>query len=214
MTNLMIEKLKMRRSVKSVDMFAPAPSKAELQEILTIAARVPDHGRRVPFHFMVFEGGTRALVGEKIAEIDAKENPMATEKKMEIEENRFSRAPLVVAVIYRKRQGKHPLWEQMLTAGAVCQNMLLAADAYGYAGQWLSEWYAYNEEFRTFLGLDERDVVAGFMHIGTPPLEKPEERERPDLNKIVTYWHPNQPINNGDDVYDTDKFPIPPLGLS
>lgn len=201
-----------RRSVKAVDMKAPGPSEDQLDVILQAASRVPDHGKVVPFYFMVIRGEHRQVVGDKVAEIFQKQNPDAPIDKVEIERNRFNRAPCVVAVIYRQRRGKHPLWEQALTAGAVCQNMLIAAHAQGLVGQWLSEWYAYDDDMRAFLDLDERDVVAGFMHLGSPPDEKPQERERPDLNEIVTYWSPDAPVKKGD-LYDRPKFSFPRLGF-
>ncbi len=209
----MINLLKTRRSPKAATMNASAPSAEELQDILTIAARVPDHGRVVPFHFTVFQGEERERVGKVIADIFVKENPSAPADKIEIERNRFLRAPLVIAVNYRKRRGKHPLWEQMMTAGAACQNLLLAVHAHGYVGQWLSEWYAYNDEFRSYLGLDDRDTIAGFIHIGSAPDEAPAERERSDLAEIVTYWQDGKPLKKGDDGYDNKKFNYPRLGI-
>ena len=150
-------------------------------------------------------------VGEIIADVFAQKNPNASEGKVEIERARFLRAPLVVAIVYRARKAKNPLWEQMLTCGAAAQNFLLAANACGYGAQWLSEWYAYDEDVRSSLGLDARDVVAGFMHVGSVK-DAPEERDRPDLSAIVTRWSPDVTINKGDQ-YDRDKFGFPPLGF-
>lgn len=208
----MLDLLLTRRSVKAADLQAPGPTAAQLRMLLTAAARVPDHGKTMPFYFLVFEGKARAVIGRKIADVFVRQNPDAPADKVELEANRFLRAPLVVGVIYRKRRGKHPLWEQMLSVGAACQNMLLAAHAMGFAGNWLSEWHAYDDDVRAALGLDERDMVAGYIHIGTPPADKPEDRDRPDLDEIVTFWEDGAPIKKGD-LYDRPKFDFPPLRL-
>lgn len=210
--NPVMNMLQTRRSVKASEMGEETPNQDQLNEILTAAARVPDHGKTMPFYFITFQGQNREAMGSKIAEIFKKQNPEASADKIKTEERRFLRAPLVVAVVYRARRGKHPLWEQMMTAGASCQNMLLAAQSLGFAGQWLSEWYAYDKEFRSYLGLDERDVIAGFMHFGGTPAVKPEDRERPDLNKITTHWMPEISLNKGDN-YDRPKFKFPKSGF-
>lgn len=209
----MIRYLSARRSVKASDMLAPGPNAAQLQNILKCAARVPDHGRRVPFYFVVFEGGKRDMAGKIVAKHFAKNNPDAPNEKIEEEAQRFNRASLVVGVVYRARQGKHPIWEQILTAGAVCENLVLAANAEGFAAQWLSEWYAYDEDVRTEFGLDHRDVVAGFVHLGTNGDSPLVERGRPELEHIVTHWAPGVALNKGDAHYDTEKFDIPHLGF-
>ncbi len=203
--------LEARRSVSVKNLAAPGPDKAALDKILKTAARVPDHGRTVPFYFVTFEGAARVRAGEKIAEIFKRDNPDASADKIEAEANRFARAPLVVGVIYRARRGKHPLWEQMLSAGAVCQNLLLAANASGFGANWLTEWYAYNNEFKDYLGLDGRDIVAGFIHIGSVT-EIPEERERPDMSAITTSWTPGIALNKGD-ADGGGKFDFPRLGF-
>ncbi len=210
--NQALQLLRTRRSVKAAELLAPGPDMDQLQDILTIAARVPDHGKTMPFYFVVFEGEGRAKIGDVIADVFAENDPVAEVDKIEVERARFMRAPLVVAVVYRARRGKHPLWEQMMSAGAVCQNLLLAAHAHGFAGQWLTEWYAYDDTVRAALGLDDRDVVAGFVYIGSPPAELPQDRDRPDLAEIVTRYDGCVPLNKGD-VYDRDKFPFPRVGV-
>lgn len=196
-----------RRSVKVQDICAPGPSKVELDRILTAAARVPDHGKLFPFHFMVFEGEAREEVGALIAESYIKDNPEAREDQVQAERERFMRAPTIVGVISRLRPGKHPLWEQLMTAGAAAQNFSLAAHASGYGVVWLSEWYSYHDDVKAGLGLDERDHIAGFMFLGSIK-DAPEERDRPDMEKIVTHWRKGMALNNGDH-YDREKFDIP-----
>ncbi len=201
-----------RRSIKAVDLVLPAPNAQELQVILTAAARVPDHGKVVPFYFIVFEGDARAQAGDMIAQAYTRNNRDASADKIEAERGRFMRSPLVVAIIMRERQSKNPLWEQVLSVGAVAQNFLLACDALGYGAQWLTEWYAYDEYVRDAMGLDAHDAVAGFIYVGTA-LKAPEERERPDLDLIVNHWSgQNTPLKKGD-VYNRDKFDFPPMGV-
>lgn len=178
-----------RRSVKPDKLAAPGPSAAELQQILTIAARVPDHKKLVPWRFIVFEGEARDKFGAAIAEACAAEDrdpPSAV--RLETERKRFLRAPLVVAVISRivPKPGA-PEWEQTLSAGACTYNLCLAANAMGYGTNWITEWIAYSPRIRTALGLAENERVAGFVYIGTAS-EKPDERERPDLDSLVTRW--------------------------
>lgn len=209
--NETLQLLHARRSVMAKNMAAPGPNKEQRDSILTAAARVPDHGKTVPFYFVVFEGGARKTIGQSLATIYQKKNPNAEQEKIEIEETRFLRAPTVIAVIHRLRKGKHPQWEQIMSTGAACQNLILAANAHGFATQWLTEWYAYDEEAREALGLDSRDTIAGFIHIGTSK-EAPEDRDRPDLSKIVTNWEEGVSLNKGD-TYDRDKFDYPKLGI-
>ncbi len=201
-----------RRSVMAQTMHEPAPSESELQKILEAGARVPDHGKLSPWYFIVFEGGQRDVVGKKVRDIYSAQNPNAKPEHLEIEGNRFSRAPLVIGVISRIRTGKVPMWEQALSAGAACQNIVLAANASGYAAQWLTEWYAFDQEFRVYLGLDGRDNVAGFIHIGTPS-EIPSERPRPDLQNITTKWEEGGALNKGD-MYNSPKFGMPAAGFN
>jgi len=104
----------------------------------------------------------------------------------------------VIGVISRVRESKNPLWEQILSAGALCQNLCLAANASGFGANWVTEWYAYDPAAREGLGLDKRDHVAGFIYLGTPAAP-PQERDRPALEKIVTHWKPGEPIRNGAD---------------
>lgn len=192
-----IDYLLKRRSVSIKHMAAPGPDEAHIHTILQAAGRVPDHGRLFPWHFIIFKGNARAQAGTILKKAWLTEEPEASPAKLELEGERFLRAPLVIAVVSRAREGKSPLWEQVLSAGAVCQNLILAANALGFGANWVTEWYSYNACFRQEIGLDERDHIAGFVYIGTP-VELPEERERPDLARIVTEWKPGIPLNKGD----------------
>lgn len=194
-----------RRSCPIKMLQEPGPDKEQIKTILQAASRVPDHGKMFPWYFIVFQGDNRKKIGETLKKAWlCNENPDATQAKLELEAERFMRAPVVIAVISRVRKGKHPLWEQILSAGAVCQNLSIAANTLGYATNWLTEWYSYNDTFRNELGLDKCDHIAGFIYIGTPK-EIPKERERPDLNEIITWWKPGVKPQKGNEYSKPGK---------
>lgn len=200
-----------RRSVKVDHIAAPGPDEVQLHAILSAACRVPDHGKVCPFYFLVFQGDARAQAGDILAEAYSRAEPGARADKIELERQRFMAVPLVVALVMRVRPSKNPLWEQILTCGAAAQNLILSANAQGFAANWLTGWYAYDESVRAGLGLDERDQVAGFFYIGTPQ-QVPEERERPDLSLIVNEWEKDAPLKKGDE-YGHEKVGFPALGV-
>jgi nitroreductase len=189
MDNPIIAFLSARRSVKPDRLVAPGPSAEELETILTIASRVPDHKKLAPWRFIVLEGGARARLGEVLAEacVAAEKEP-PSHVRLETERTRLMRAPLVIAVISRVTVHRSaPEWEQVLSAGAVCFNLCLAANALGYGTSWITEWIAYNKAVGAALSLADNERIAGFIYVGTPA-ERPEERERPALSDIVTRW--------------------------
>lgn len=168
----------------------PGPTEEEMRKILTAAARVPDHKTLVPWRFILFRGDARARFGEILAAACREENNGASRGRIEMEAGRFMRAPLVIAAISRiVATPGVPEWEQILSAGAACQNALVAATSLGYAAQWITEWYAYNERVRNALGLAANERIAGFIYIGTAA-EPPDERQRPSIDEIVTEWSP------------------------
>lgn len=180
-----IDLLLTRRSGSAKAMTGPGPDAWQLHTILTAAARVPDHGKLFPWRFVVFEGEGRARFGEALAEcLQATEE--ATQDRLALERGRFLRAPVVVGVISRVREGiPIPAWEQQMSAGAVCQTLLIAATALGFVANWLTEWPAYDACVAERLGLQQGERVAGFVYIGTAAVAL-EERVRPDLDKLVT----------------------------
>jgi nitroreductase len=181
-----LELLKIRRSVKPREMTAPGPSPPELDTILTIGARVPDHGKLAPWRFIVFEGDARVRAGELIAKVFASKNPQASPAEIEVERKRLTDAPLVIGVVsFTKPHPKVPPWEQELSAGASAMNIVTAATALGYGACWLTGWFAFDRDVLEALGLKAEEKLAGFIHIGTP--SKPsEDRPRPALSDIVT----------------------------
>ena len=181
-----IDLLKNRRSIKPRDMGGPGPSPAELETILTIGARVPDHGKLAPWRFIVFEGEARARAGEAIAKVFAHKNPNAAAAEIDIEKRRLTDAPLVIAVVsFTRPHPKVPAWEQELSAGASAMNIVTAATALGYGANWLTGWFAFDRDVLDGLGLKPDEKLAGFIHIGKA--SKPsEDRPRPALSEIVT----------------------------
>ncbi len=180
--------LSKRRTIPAAQLGAPGPDSAALHAMLTIAARVPDHGKLAPWRFILFDEDRRAAVEElvRIAERHGDER----ERAQRIEKAKgFADAPLVVCVVSAADPDhpKIPLWEQQLSAGAVCFNLLHAAAAHGFAAQWLTNWFAYDEDAMRFLGLKDGERIAGFVHIGTPKLP-PTERDRPDVDAITDVW--------------------------
>ena len=183
-----LELLKTRRSVKPMELNGPGPSPAELETLLTVASRVPDHGKLTPWRFIVFEGDARLTAGEKIAAIFRADRPDATAEQIEFERKRLARAPLVVAVV--SRAGPHveiPEWEQLLSSGASAMSLVIAAHAMGFAATWITEWYAYDRRVLDALGLAPNEKITGFVHIGRPA-KPPEDRPRPPLSDIVTRY--------------------------
>ncbi len=185
--NKALQALLSRRSVLANNMIEPGPSAEEVSTILRAAHRVPDHGKIGPWRFIIFKGDARAAFSNVLKARTQEIDPGASEKLLKFEAERFLRAPLVIAVISSPIEHKVPAWEQVLSAGAACQNMLLASQALGYSAQWLTEWYAYDEKIRSHLKLNDSEKVAGFIYIGTAA-EKPKERARPDLSERVSYW--------------------------
>jgi nitroreductase len=185
-----IDLLLKRRSAKPALLAAPGPSAEQLSTILTAAARVPDHKKLVPWRFILFEGDARAAFGRvllKACLAEEKETPTAG--RLEMERMRLLRAPTVVAVVSRITPNPAaPEWEQILSCGAACFNLCLAATALGFGTCWITEWYAYSPAVRAALHLASNERVAGFVYIGTAK-EQQGERERPELARIVSRWN-------------------------
>jgi nitroreductase len=182
-----------RRSTSLRLLAPPAPTPAELTTILTVAARVPDHGRAVPWRFVVIDRGGAIRLGDFIADIYLRDHPDADAERLASERHRLLRAPLVVAVVACTHE--HPKateWEQILSTGAAAMNLVIAANALGYGANWHTEWYAYDDRFAAALGLDATERIAGLIHIGTPT-EAVADRPRPALSDVVTVYGTDGP---------------------
>ena len=181
-----IDLLTSRRSVKPIELGGPGPTADELATLLTVASRVPDHGKLTPWRFIVFEGDARIRGGEVIAGVFAKKNPQASATEIEVEKKRLTDAPLVIGVVsFTKPHPKVPAWEQELSAGASAMNIVTAATALGFGACWLTGWFAFDRDVLDGLGLKPDEKLVGFIHIGN--VTKPsDDRPRPALPDIVT----------------------------
>jgi|UPI0005A6066F nitroreductase len=176
-----------RRSGKPRDLIAPGPDADQLTEILRIAGRTPDHGKLAPWRFVVVAPETRGALAQVITTAYRSERPQAGATEIAALEQFAHQAPSLVVVLSSPRPDSHiPLWEQELSAGAACMNLLHAAHAMGFAGGWLTGWPAFSDAVRDAFG-QAPERIAGFLFLGTPsrPLD---ERPRPDLDRIVSHW--------------------------
>ncbi len=176
-----------RRSIPIPLLAAPAPEGPELDRILQIASRVPDHGKLAPWRFILYRGDAAIDLGKALAELaEAREGAPLSEARQRAESTRLSRSPLVIGIVSTAREHvKIPVWEQVLSAGAAAMNLVTAVHAHGYGANWVTEWIAYDEDAKALLGIAADEKVVGFVHVGTPQ-EAPTERPRPDLADIVT----------------------------
>jgi nitroreductase len=173
-----------RRSAPAQALAAPGPGQEDLAELLRLAARAPDHGKLFPWRFIVLEGAAKARFADRIEPLAA-DQPDPDKARAVLAKLR--NPPVTVAVVSRRPSDRQPEWEQVLSAGALCMNLLLAADAMGFAANWITDWYAYDDRATAVLGLGPGERVAGFIHLGTLP-EPPLERVRPDVAAITEHW--------------------------
>ena len=181
--------LEMRRSNLAKEMNDPGPSAQDIDRLLKIAARVPDHRKLAPWRFIVFQGEAREQIGVHIKAAFDRDNPDAPEERSLFEAQRFLRAPLVIAVVSSPVECPRgtPEWEQVLSSGAVCYNLLLAAQSLGFGAQWLTEWYSYDSDVMAAMGLGSSERMSGLIYIGAAAAA-PTERARPELAAKVQYW--------------------------
>ena len=176
-----------RRSGRPRDMVAPGPDTATLDAILAIAMRTPDHGKLAPWRFVVVDADRRDALAGLITTAYRVERPQAARLEIEALEQFAHAAPSLVVVLSSPRPESHiPLWEQQLSAGAACMNLLHAVHAHGFVGGWLTGWSAYSDAVRDAFGA-AHERIAGFFFIGSPsrPLE---ERPRPEMGDRVSHW--------------------------
>jgi nitroreductase len=178
--------LRTRRSVPLTMMTGPGPDADQLRDILAIAARSPDHGRLVPWRFIIYREEAGRRIGERIAGLAvAKQGPLPDDQ-LQRERNRLCRAPVAVGVVSTAApHEKIPEWEQFLSAGAAAMNLVHAANALGFAANWVTGWFCDDAEGRALLGLEAHERMAGIVHIGTCDRDIPE-RPRPDIDDLVT----------------------------
>lgn len=178
-----VERLARRRSTPAQTLVAPGPDGTALDDIIALAARSPDHGKLAPWRFVVLDAATRARVTEGLVSLAAGQ-PSPDKARASLV--KLARPPITVMVVSTPVEGhKVPVWEQALSAGAVCMNLLHAAAALGWAGNWITDWYAYDPEAVAMFGVRPGERIAGFMHLGTAA-EAPLERARPNVAALIS----------------------------
>jgi len=188
MSKQLIDEILTRRSVSARLLSEPGPDETALEKILQGASRVPDHGKIHPWRFILIRGEARKTLGQVLRAAYTDLEADAPEAKLDLEAQRFTRAPLVIAVVSSIIvPHKIPEWEQSLSAGAVCLNLLYSAHAMGFGANWITEWCAYHPKVRAALGVASHEKIAGFVYIGTAT-EKPQDRPRPALSEVVSEW--------------------------
>jgi nitroreductase len=181
--------LRTRRSGRPRDMVEPGPDEDQLREMLTVAMRVPDHGKLSPWRFVIVRKEDRPALEALLQRAFRATCPEPTRPEIEAVSRIAHMAPALVVALSSPVQGhKIPVWEQQLSVGAACMNLLNAAHALGFTGGWITGWPTYSEEVRRAFGRDG-ESIAGFIYIGTPGMPL-EERVRPDFDKVVSLWHP------------------------
>lgn len=187
-TGGLVDVLATRSSPKARSLGEPGPAGDDLDRILSAGLRVPDHGKLAPWRIQVVGPAGRAALADLCEQIYRADHPDASDSVVAIERERPLRAPVLLAVSSRlDRSGRIREIEQLLSGGAVCQNLLTAAHALGYAGQWLTGWPAYSEPIKAALGVPAGDHLLGWIHLGTA-LEPAPERPRPALADVVSVW--------------------------
>jgi nitroreductase len=177
-----------RRSASAKALREPGPSPEQLAQILEIAVRVPDHGKLTPWRFIIFEGAERAAFGRILEQRWQELHPNHGAESLANARHMFDRAPVVICVV--SRAGPHPKipeWELQLSAGAVCQNILIAATAMSIGCQWMTDWCAYDPVTTAAMGLEPGERVAGLIYLGEPA-EVLTDRPRPVAASLTTRW--------------------------
>ncbi|WGM30677.1 nitroreductase [Brevundimonas sp. NIBR11] len=178
----LVNRLAVRRSAPAQGLTAPGPDAAQMAEILTLAARSPDHGKMTPWRFVVMGPQSRAEIADRL-------RTMAVQKglpsKAQAVLAKLVASPVCVLVVSTAAPGAKPVWEQELSAGAVCMNLEHAASAFGFASSWITDWYSYDVDALPLFGVTEGEKVAGFIHLGTPA-EPLLERDRPDVAALTS----------------------------
>lgn len=180
--------LETRRTVPNLQLGEPGPNDAEIRRLITIAARVPDHGKLTPWRFVLYRGDARVVLDQRLTARYRVRFPDAPPEKVLLESTRFSRVPVTIGVISTaKPHPKIPEWEQVLSAGASAMNLLIAAHASGYSAQWLTDWCCYDDEGSAMLGARPGERFVALIAIGTPTLP-PVDRPRPAVEDVLTEW--------------------------
>ena len=174
-----------RRSSSALALVEPGPTPAELEVLIRVASRVPDHGKLAPWRFVLLEGTDKAAYAARLEALATERGDARAATKLA----KLKAPPMAIAVVSRPAPAEIPEWEQLLSAGAVCTTLLYAAQSMGYGANWITDWYSYDSDARAALGLSPDERVAGFIMLGTAQ-EAPLERERPDPAPLISRWRP------------------------
>jgi len=179
----LLSRLAVRRSAPAQSLSLPGPSDAEIEQMLLLGARTPDHGKLFPWRFVILGPRSRAELSQALTTLGETQNRTGKEIAALA---KLATPPLTIMVVSTPIEGhKVPVWEQQLSAGAVCMNLEHAANALGYCASWITDWYSYDPAAVALFGVEDGESIAGFIHVGSlsePPLERP----RPDLTHKVT----------------------------
>ena len=179
-----------RRSGSAKRMQGPGPSDEQIKILIAAASRVPDHGKLTPWRFLILKGDARAAFGDVLVRALKETEPDATEERITLEQRRFLRAPVIIAVVSHVLEAiAIPEWEQILSSGAACQTLCIAAHAMGFVASWITEWPAYHPIVRDALGLHAGERIAGFIYLGHPS-EPLVDRPRPNFEDVAQEWKP------------------------
>lgn len=180
----MADRLAQRRSAPAQSLTLPAPTQAQLAQILSLGARTPDHGKLFPWRFVVLGPQSRAELGAQLRALASSQGRPDKDTKVL---SKLVNPPVTIMVVSAPiPDHKVPVWEQQLSAGAVCMNLEHAADAYGFSASWITDWYAYDDQATALFGIQPGETIAGFIHLGTL-VEAPLERPRPDMTAKVEF---------------------------
>ncbi len=183
-----LDLLQTRRTVPAAFLNDPGPTPDQLAGLVTIAMRVPDHGKLAPWRFIALDRGARTKLAPMLRALREADEPDMTQEAHDKVAHVFQQAPMCLVVVSTAREHvKIPIWEQELSAGASAMNLITGAHAMGLSAQWLTGWATYNAEAKRLLGVEIKEKIVGFIHIGTPAAP-PSERPRPLLDDHLTHW--------------------------
>jgi nitroreductase len=180
-----LDRLFFRRSASAMTLTSPGPSADDIDLLIRIGFRVPDHGKIGPWRIVRFTAEAKRQLVARLTDLAPSQ---AVPGKAAAALQKLAVPPEALMVVSSPQDGKGiPLWEQQLSAAAICQNLLIAAGALGYGANWITDWYSYDDQARAILGVAAHEAIAGFIYLGTSA-EPPQERDRPDYASRVSWW--------------------------
>lgn len=188
-----IDHLRQRRSHPAQAIGEPGPDRAQLEAIIALGLRTPDHGKLAPWRIVAMDRPARLAIAQRLEPLAARQSDPA--KALAVLK-KLTAAPVSLMVVSTPVKGhKVPEWEQALSAGALCMNLSHAALAHGYGVSWITDWYSYDADALAILGVGDEERIVGFIHMGTGS-EPALERARPEAHAHVT-WLWQAPASGG-----------------